>query len=168
MQGNNRWISKSVKPNSLGKCRPSIMDKAMDSPGLEGGAKFKCKPLTVLGAKQKKKQQKTAYKKDVQKYKNVCMPHRGLLFFEQVYYRKLSPCSEFGVIFLNKTSFIPSTFGVALVSHTWVPAEPCWWWPTSPSLQRECSTAGNPDASSVCGRYEPRIPNQNLFTWRQS
>lgn len=31
------------------------MDKAMDSPGLEGGAKFKCKPLTVLGVKQKKK-----------------------------------------------------------------------------------------------------------------
>lgn len=48
MQGYSRSTSVSVNPNSLGKRRPSMMDKVTSSPGLEGGAKFTCRPLTVL------------------------------------------------------------------------------------------------------------------------
>ncbi len=51
-----------------------------------------------------------------------------------------------------------------LVCLTWAPAEPCWWWPASPSLLHERRTAGSPGASSVCGRCVPHTLNLNLFT----
>lgn len=79
------------------------------------------------GGEAKKKKKKKLLTKKMSRNTKMFSCLTEVLFFEQVYYRKLLPCSEFGVIFLNKTSFIPSTFGVALVSHTWVPAEPCWW-----------------------------------------
>lgn len=146
----------SVKPNSLGKRRPSKMDKAMGSPGLEGGAKFTCKPLTFLkyegkhGAMQWwlfKHLQKSAHK--YRHHQRSGASRTSAWSLQNV---RLAHCTH--TIWSKNSKRCETSPGVqeVLVCLTWAPAEPCWWWPASPSLLRERRTAGSPDASSICGR----------------